>query len=606
MNFKSDQEPRSWHRAARLLAPYVLPYRCRIGSAMVCLLIAVALRIVEPLPLQFILDRVLAEQLSGNAATNEPDAIAILTVCAIAVVLIACVRAIVEYLRVVTFAWIGNRVVTQLRRDVFQHLQSLSLSFHNRARSGDLTIRLVGDLNMIRDVAVTALLPMLASVLILTGMSAVMLWMHVWLGMLAISVFPLFWLSATKSSRKIHTAAKQQRSREGALAATANESLSSVKVVQALSLEHHFADKFGAHSQKSMREGVKTSRLSAALERKVDVMIAIASALVLWQGARYVMAGELTIGGLVVFLAYLKRGFKPLQDFAKYTGRLSKALAAADRVLEILETSPDVRDSPNAVDAPAFEGKIQFRNVTFGYRADTPIFKNVSFTIAPGEIVAIVGPSGVGKSTLLSLICRLHDPDGGTILVDGHDIRDWTVTSLRRQQSIVMQDNAVFATTVRENIAIADADATDAEVEAAALTASAHEFITALPDGYNTLLGERGANLSRGQTQRLAIARATIQSPPIFLVDEPTTGLDEQNERMVVEGILRASEGRTTLIVTHQMEIATHADKVFVLHQGEIIEIGSHDELMGKEGVYATMYRNQQQGRSKLEYALQQ
>ncbi len=573
---------------------------------MTCLFIAVAMRIVEPLPLQFILDRVLVEHLSGAPVTDGPSTTSLLTACAIAVVLIAGVRAIVEYIRVVMFAWIGNRVVTQLRRDVFQHLQSLSLSFHNRSRSGDLTIRLVGDLNMIRDVAVTALLPMLASVLILIGMSAVMLWMHVWLGMLAISVFPLFCLSATKSSRKIHAAAKQQRSREGALAATANESLSSVKVVQALSLENHFADVFGAHSQKSMRDGVKTSRLSAALERKVDVLIAIASALVLWQGARYVLAGELTIGGLVVFLAYLKRGFKPLQDFAKYTGRLSKALAAADRVLEILETSPDVQESPEAEDAPAFKGEIEFRDVSFGYCTDTPIFRNVSFTIAPGETVAVVGSSGVGKSTLLSLICRLHDPDTGLVLVDGQDIRDWTITSLRRQQSIVMQDNAVFATTVRENIAIANSDVSDAEVEAAARTASAHDFIAALPDGYDTLLGERGANLSRGQVQRLAIARATIQSLPIFLVDEPTTGLDEQNERMVVEGILRASTGRTTLIVTHQLELATHADKVLVLHRGVIAETGSHEELMGQGGIYATMYRNQQQGRSKLEHALQQ
>jgi len=606
MSLKSDPKHRSWQRAAKLLAPYLLPYRWRVATALACLLVAVAMRVVEPLPLQFILDRVLVNQLAGPPVTSGTSTTALLSACAIAVILIASLRAFVEYIRVVTFAWIGNRVVTQLRRDVFQHLQSLSLAFHNRSRSGDLTIRLVGDLNMIRDVAVTALLPMVASILILIGMSAVMLWMHVWLGLLAISVFPLFWLSATKSSRKIHEAAKQQRSREGALAATANESLSSVKVVQALSLEDHFADAFGAHSQKSMRDGVKTSRLSAALERKVDVLIAVASALVLWQGSRYVLTGELSIGGLVVFLAYLKRGFKPLQDFAKYTGRLSKALAAADRVLEILETSPDVKEYPDAQDAPEIRGEIEFRDVTFSYDFDSPILKNVSFTIAPGQRVAVVGSSGVGKSTLLSLICRLHDPSTGQVLVDGQDIRDWTIKSLRRQQSIVMQDNAVFATTVRENIAIVNPELSDAAIEAAARSASAHEFIAGLPDGYHTLLGERGANLSRGQAQRLAIARATIVSLPIFLVDEPTTGLDEQNERLVVDGILHASEGRTTLIVTHQLQLAVHADKILVLHRGEIAETGSHEELIQQRGIYATMYQNQQQGRSKTEYALQQ
>jgi ATP-binding cassette subfamily B protein len=562
---------------------------------MSCLFVAVAMRIIEPWPLQFVLDHVLIAHLADSAAQNGTGfgPATLLTFCGIAIVLIASVRAMVEYKRVVSFAWIGSRVVTELRRDVFAHLQSLSLSFHTRSRSGDLTVRLVGDLNMIRDVAVTALLPLVASVTILIGMSAIMLWMHWRLGLLAISIFPLFWLSATRSSRKIHAAAKQQRSREGALAATANESLSSVKVVQALSLENHFADAFGVHSQKSMKEGVKTSRLSAALERKVDVMIAIASALVLWQGARYVLAGELTIGGLVVYLAYLKRGFKPLQDFAKYTGRLSRALAASDRITEIMEESPDVRQRPDAKPAPVFSGRIEFQNVTYGYAEDSPVLRNVSFSIERGQRVAIVGSSGVGKSTLLSLICRLHDPQNGQVLIDGIDIRAWTITSLRAQQNIVMQDNAVFATTVRENIALIRPDASDEDIEAAARIAGAHDFISQLPQGYGTPLGERGANLSRGQVQRLAVARATLQPSPIFLVDEPTTGLDETNERLVIDGILRASSGRTTLIVTHQLSLAARAEKIIVVRDGEIAETGSHSELLGLDGHYATIYENQ-------------
>ena len=342
MRWKSDPDKRARHdrsarRAAELVWPYLSKHRLRLTTAMSCLLVADAMRIIEPWPLQFVLDRVLIAQLAEQPAKPVIGfgPTTLLTACGFAVVLIASVRALVEFTRVVSSAWIGNRVVTELRGDVFRHLQSLSLAYHTRSRSGDLTVRLVGDLNMIRDVAVTALLPLVASVTTLIGMSAIMLWMHWRLGLIAISVFPLFWLSATRSSRKIHEAAKQQRSREGALAATANESLSSVKVVQALSLENHFADTFGVQSQKSMKDGVKTSRLSAALERKVDVLVALASALVLWQGARYVLAGELTIGGLVVYLAYLKRGFKPLQDFAKYTGRLSKALAATDRVREL-------------------------------------------------------------------------------------------------------------------------------------------------------------------------------------------------------------------------------------------------------------------------------
>lgn len=592
---KSSTKSDSWRRVGKLVWPHLSKHRVRLTTAISCLFAAVVMRIIEPWPLQFILDHVLVTQVSTGPATSVGgwDATTILTVCGIAVVLIASVRAIVEYKRVVSCAWIGNRVVTELRRDVFAHLQSLSLSFHNRSRSGDLTVRLVGDLNMIRDVAVTALLPMVASVAILIGMSAIMLWMHWRLGLLAISVFPIFWIAASRSSKKIHAAAKQQRSCEGALAATANESLSSAKVVQALSLEDHFAGAFGAQSDKSMKDGVKTSRLSAALERKVDVLIALASALVLWQGARYVLAGELTIGGLVVYLAYLKRGFKPLQDFAKYTGRMSKALAAADRITEILAESPDVRESADARPAPKFAGQIEFKNVTFGYSDDTTVLEDLSFKIDPGQSVAIVGASGVGKSTMLSLICRLHDPQQGQVLIDGQDIRTWTLSSLRAQQSIVMQDNAVFATSVRENIALIHASASEEEIESAARIAGAHDFITRLSKGYDTQLGERGANLSRGQVQRLAIARATLHPTPIFLVDEPTTGLDEANERLVTDGILRASQKRTTLIVTHQLSLAKRADRVIVFRDGGIAETGSHQELMAQDGIYASMYRNQ-------------
>lgn len=600
MRSKSDrgtqrENAATWRRVGAVVWPYLSKHRLRFASAFACLFVAVAMRVIEPWPLQFVLDHVLVAQIVKEPAAPVAaiTPIALLTICGLAVVLIACVRALFEYKRVVDCAWIGNRIVTAMRRDVFTHLQSLSLSFHAKSRSGDLTVRLVGDLNMIRDVAVTALLPLVASATMLVGMSAIMLWMHWRLGLLAISVFPLFWLAATQSSRKIQAAAKKQRSYEGALAATASESLSSAKVVQALSLEEHFADAFGSQSEKSMKDGVKTSRLSAALERKVDVMVALATALVLWQGARYVLAGELTIGGLVIYLAYLKRGFKPLQDFAKYTGRLSKALAAADRIVEILEESPDVDELPYAKPAPALQGRIEFQNVSFGYVPNTIVLDDLSFSIQPGESIAIVGASGVGKSTLLSLICRLHDPGQGQVFIDGQDIRGWTLGTLRGQQSIVMQENAIFAMTVRENIALLQTGATDEAVEAAARVAGAHEFIERLPQGYETRLGERGTNLSRGQVQRLAIARATLQQAPILLVDEPTTGLDEASERLVVDGILRASQKRTTVIVTHQLSLASQTDRIFVFTDGKIVESGTHRELIGREGRYATIYQNQ-------------
>lgn len=577
-------------RAYTMISPYLRSHFSRVAIGAGCLFAAVAMRILEPWPLQYVVDHVLLNHLSQSdkmASLSSDNATSALLLCAMIIVMVAGLRALFEYTRAVSFAWIGNRVVAAIRRDVFRHLQSLSLRFHNESRRGDLTVRLVGDLNMIRDVAVTALLPMIASVVILLGMSAVMLWMHWQLGLMAIAIFPLFWFAATGSSRKIHRAAKEQRSCEGALAATASESLSSVKVVQALSLENHFADTFSAQSDKSMKDGVKTSRLSAALERKVDVLIAIATAMVLFQGSRYVLAGELSIGELVVFLAYLKRGFKPLQNFAKYTGRISKALAATDRVAEILRESPDVHESPDAAIAPDLKGRIEFCGVSFGYRAGENVFKDLSLTIEPGTRVAIIGESGVGKSTLLSLVSRLHDPLQGRVLIDGVDIRKWTLASLRNQQGVVMQENAIFADTVKGNISLLQSEMSDEQIQAAARNAGAHEFIRRLSDGYETMLGEHGANLSRGQVQRIAVARAAAQHSPIFLVDEPTTGLDEVNKQLVIEGIMKASGGRTTLIVTHDLSLASQADMVVVLQDGRCVESGSPAELLNLGGLYA-------------------
>jgi ATP-binding cassette subfamily B protein len=299
------------------------------------------------------------------------------------------------------------------------------------------------------------------------------------------------------------------------------------------------------------------------------------------------------MGGLVVNLAYLKRGFKPLQDFAKYTGRLSKASAAADRISEILHETPAVSDRQHATPAPALLGRIEFADVSFEYTEGCRILNDISFAIEPGRRIAVVGESGAGKSTLLALICRLHDPGSGCIRIDGTDIREWKVESLRAQLNIVMQDNAVFATTARENISLLRNDAPNDAIIHAAKLSGAHDFILRLPDGYDTQLGERGTTLSRGQIQRIAIARAALQSAPILLFDEPTSGLDEANERMVGDAILRASQGRTTLIVTHQLSLASRADQILVLKDGHIVESGSHDRLLSNDGVYAAMYQNQ-------------
>jgi ATP-binding cassette subfamily B protein len=340
-----------------------------------------------------------------------------------------------------------------------------------------------------------------------------------------------------------------------------------------------------------LKQDVRGKRLSASLERSLDVLIAMATALVLWQGTRLVLRMELTAGELLVFLAYLKSAYRPVQDFAKYTGRLGKASAAGERVIDLLERVPDVRDLPGAVRAPAFTGRIRFENVSFAYEREHPVLQHIELEVWPGQQVALVGPSGGGKTTLVSLVLRLYDPVEGLIRIDGHDLREFTLDSMRSQISVVLQDNILFATTVRDNIGYGVPAASEAEIEAAAKFANAHEFISALPQGYETILGERGVTLSQGQRQRVAIARAAIRKAPILILDEPTTGLDRKNEAAVLQALARVARQQTTFLITHDLEQAAKSDLILFLEHGRIVERGSHEELLQLNQHYAGMYR---------------
>ncbi len=524
------------------------------------------------------------------SSLSSVDPTTLLAACGITVVVIASLRALADYRRAVGFALLANRVLTEVRREVFRHLQCMSLRFHDKSRHGDLTVRVIGDVNMLKDAVVTAVLPIAASTLMFAGMLGVMIWMNWRLTLLAVSVAPLFWLTTVKLSRKIHRSAQQQRRRQGDMAATVAESMAAVKVVQTLTIQGVFEEDFADQSNKSQKEGVRTSRLSASLERTVDLLIAIASALVLWWGAHLVLRSEMSAGELVVFLAYLKRGFRPLQDFAKYASRLAKATAAGERVVEILEQRPEVCDAPDAIDAPTLTGQVQFKNVTFAYESGKVVLRNLNLDIPVGQTIAIVGPSGTGKSTLINMLLRLYDPLAGTIAVDGHDIRRYTLSSLRSQLSVVLQENTLFAVSVWENIAFGNAAATDAQIQQAAHLANAHEFIMGLPQGYETILGERGANLSQGQRQRIAIARAAIHNAPILLLDEPTTGLDSENKRAVLSALQQLAIGATTIIVTHDLSLAARADRLVYLRNGTVAEHGTHDELLLSDGHYAKLY----------------
>ena len=590
-------------RLLRRFWPYVRRERRLVTASLVALYAEIGLRLLEPWPLKVVLDRILAPSTahghagSGLHLLRDVDPATLLMLSALAVIGFAGLRALAAYYNTVGFALVGNRVLTAVRSELYSHLQRLSLSFHTRAKSGDLIVRVIGDVGFLQDVTVTAFLPLLANALTLVGIAAVMLWLNAPLTLLALATGPLFWVCTTRLSRRIRDTARRQRQQEGAMAATAAESIGAVKVIHALSLEGSFARVFTGQSRKNLATGAYATRLAAGLERTVDLLIAVATALTLWFGARLVLRGAMTPGDLVVFLAYLRNAFHPVRDFAKYTGRLAKASAAGERVLDVLDRTPDVRDLPGAVPAPAFRGAVRFDRVSFAYEPGRPVLEEIDCEISPGQHVALVGPSGSGKSTLVSLILRLYDPTAGRVLIDGRDIREYTLASLRPQISVVLQDSLLFATTIRDNIAYGASGGPSpppAEaVEAAAGLANAHAFVAALPQGYDTVVGERGVTLSHGQRQRIAIARAAIRRAPIVVLDEPTTGLDKENEWAVIEALERLVAGCTTFLITHDLRLATRADLILYLDAGTVRERGTHAALLRANGLYAALYRMQ-------------
>ena len=584
----------AWRIWAKFL-PYIGKQRFLIAGSFLALLADTAFRLLQPWPLKLIFDRILipdAETASFPLVWGiELSPLVFLALLAGAIVAISAASALMGYASKFGMALAAVRILAEVRYQLFARLQRLSLSFHNERKSGDLIARVTADIERLRNAVIDAFVPFTTNALSLAGMIVVMFWINSELAFIALALFPIFTILASNLIGRIRKAARRQRASEGVLASTAGETLGAIKVIQALALHDTIESVFSSENQHNLRQSTSSLKLSALLNRTIQVLMALLIALILWRGSQLVLNRSLTPGDLLVFITYIRETFEPpMRKFANQLGKMAKAAASGERIADILDCEPQVRDRPQAIAAERLQGAVCFREVSFGYHPAHSILHDLSFTVEPGQAIAVTGPSGSGKSTLMSLLLRLYDPNAGEIYIDGRDVREYQVDSLRQQISVVLQDSLLFATSVRENIAYGKLGATELEVERAARLAGAHEFIQELPQGYDTILGERGATLSGGQRQRIAIARAAIREAPIIVLDEPTTGLDLASERSVNAAFERLTQGKTTFIISHDLQAIESADLILYLESGRILERGTHADLMGLGKHYATLY----------------
>ncbi|MGB3642364.1 MAG: ABC transporter ATP-binding protein [Rivularia sp. (in: cyanobacteria)] len=578
----------------RRFAPQIRKQQGLLTMSFLGLMAEIGLHLLEPWPLKLIFDYILVDDFKAKISQlpllSGFTPVTLVTIFSLSLIAIVGLRACAAYFSVYGMALAASNVLAEVRTELYSHIQRLSLSFHHKAKTGDLITRVTSDIDKIREVTVMALLPLIANSLTIIGMIFVMFWLHWELATIAVALFPLFIFSTYRLTKRIRSVVKSQRKREGTIAAAAAESLGAIKVVQALSLHDMLEESFANETRQSLNASVKIRKLSAGLERLVELLVGLATALVLWRGVHLVLRNHITPGDLLIFVNYFRIAFKPMRVLAKYMGQITKATASGERILDILETVPDIRDSRFAIDAPKLSGCVEFDNVSFSYSLDKTILKNINFKVKSGQRVALVGASGGGKSTLTSLLLRLYDPTSGGIFVDGHDIREYKLQSYRRQISVVLQDSILFAASIRDNIAYGDLAATDVDIERAAHLANAHNFIMDLPQGYDTIVGERGSTLSGGQRQRIAIARAAVRNAPIVILDEPTTGLDQESEYLVNEALNRLTSGKTTFTISHNLKAIQDADLILYMENGQILEKGTHRELMRLSGRYAAIY----------------
>nr|PZN10674.1 MAG: ABC transporter ATP-binding protein [Caldicoprobacter oshimai] len=570
----------------KALMRYMKPYRLHIFVATVCMIMVTAMNMAGPWMIRNLISTV-TQSIEGKASIAQVNFLAL------AVIAIYLLRAVSQFGTNYISHYAAWKILENIRSHLYDHLQKLSLRFFHDKQTGELMSRVLDDTRNFEQLLAHAIPTLVVNGLMLIGVSVILFSMNLKLALYTLIPIPLLFWMVVKFSKISRPMFKEAQKEIAEVSAILQDNFSGIKEIKAFTQEEYESKRTLSRIAAYTRAILRALKLSNAFHPSIEFVSGLGTVIVIFFGGRLALANQLALEDLVAFLLYLNTFYQPITSFGMINEGIQHALASAERVFEILNEEPEIKDDPDAIEVDRVKGKIEFRNVSFRYVDDVPVLKNVSFKVNPGEMIALVGPTGVGKTTIANLIPRFYDPDSGQILIDDIDIRKIKLSSLRKQISMVSQDVFLFNGTVKENILYGRPDATDEEVIAAAKAANAHDFIMELPEGYNTRVGERGVKLSGGQKQRISIARALLKDAPILILDEATSSVDTQTEKLIQEALENLMKNRTTIVIAHRLSTIRNADQIIVLKDGEIVEAGRHNELLKKGGLYSQLCKAQ-------------